>query len=89
MPFMSAFLFNFLKKYLFDCNGSQLLVMDLVVMGINCSYAVVMQLNCPVACGILLPEPGIEPMSPALEGGVLTTGLSGKSPASMAGMVWK
>ena len=67
-------------------------------MGINCSYAVVMQLcsyavvmqlNCPVACGILLPEPGIEPMSPALEGGVLTTGLSGKSSASMAGMVWK
>ena len=38
MPFMSAFLFYFLKKYLFDCNGSQLLVMDLVVMGINCSF---------------------------------------------------
>ena len=31
----------------------------------------------------------VESMSPALEGGVLTTGLPGKSPASMAGMAWK
>ena len=30
----------------------------------------------------------VESMSPALEGGVLTTGLPGKSPASMAGMAW-
>ena len=22
-------------------------------------------LNCPMACGLLLPQPGIEPMSPA------------------------
>ena len=51
MPSMSAFLFYFLKKYLFDCSGSQLLVMDLVV--------VVCGLNCPVAWGILLLEPGI------------------------------
>ena len=72
---MSAFLFYFLKKYLFDCSGSQLLVMDLVV--------VVCGLNCPVAWGILLLEPGIEPMSPTLEGGVLTTGLPGKSPYLM------
>ena len=36
-------------------------------------------LNCPAACGILVPQPGIEPMSPALEGGVLTTGPPGKS----------
>ena len=26
------------------------------------------------ACGILAPQPGIEPATPALEGGVLTTG---------------
>ena len=32
------------------------------------------------ACGILAPWPGIEPAPPALEGKVLTTGLSGKSP---------
>ena len=31
------------------------------------------------ACGILAPQPGIEPTPPALEGEVLTTGPSGKS----------
>ena len=31
------------------------------------------------ACGILPPQPGIEPEPPALEGKVLTTGLSGNS----------
>ena len=28
----------------------------------------------------LVPQPGVEPTSPALEGGVVTTGLPGKSP---------
>ena len=32
------------------------------------------------ACGILAPWPGIEPMTPALEGRFLITGLQGKSP---------
>ena len=32
-----------------------------------------------IACGILVPCPGTEPMSPALEGGFLTTGPPGKS----------
>ena len=31
------------------------------------------------ACGILAPQPGIEPATPALEGEVLTTGPPGKS----------
>ena len=31
-------------------------------------------LRCPVACGIFLDQAGIEPMSPALAGRVLTTG---------------
>ena len=31
------------------------------------------------AWGILAPLPGIEPLPPALEGEVLTTGLPGKS----------
>ena len=31
-----------------------------------------------VACGILVPQPGIKPMSPALGGGFLTTGPPGK-----------
>ena len=30
-------------------------------------------LSCPAACGILVLRPGIEPESPALEGGFLTT----------------
>ena len=28
----------------------------------------------PMACGILVPQPGIKPTSPALECGFLTTG---------------
>ena len=34
-----------------------------------------------MARGILVPRLGIEPAFPALEGGFLTTGLPGKSPA--------
>ena len=41
--------------------------------------AVAQGLSCPSACGILIPRPGIEPVSPALEGGFLITGPSGKS----------
>ena len=35
--------------------------------------------SCPVAGGIQAPRPGIEPMSPALEGRFLTTGPTGAS----------
>ena len=37
------------------------------------------RLSCPTACGILVPRPGIEPASPALEGRLLTTAPPGKS----------
>ena len=37
-------------------------------------------LSCPMAYEILVPRPGMEPLSPALEGGVLTTELLGTSP---------
>ena len=37
----------------------------------------------PEACGILAPQPGIEPTHPALEGEVLTTGPPGKSSMRM------
>ena len=40
-------------------------------------------LSCPAACGILVPWPGIEPASPALEGGFFTTGPRGKSLLSL------
>ena len=33
--------------------------------------------SCPTTCGILVPQPGIEATSPALEGGSLTTGHQG------------
>ena len=38
------------------------------------------RLSCLTACGILVPQPGIQPACPALEGGFLTTGPPGKSP---------
>ena len=37
----------------------------------------------PEACGILVPQPGIEPAFPALEGKVRATGLPGKSLVSL------
>ena len=43
------------------------------------SVVAVHRLSCPKACGILVPRPGIEPMSPALAGEFLTTGPPGKS----------
>ena len=41
------------------------------------SLAVACRLGCPVACGILVPWPGIKPTSPALEGRFLITGHRG------------
>ena len=37
------------------------------------------ELHWSVACGILVAWPGIEPVSPELQGGFLTTGLPEKS----------
>ena len=37
-------------------------------------FVVACRLNCPTACGILVPQPGIKPTSPALEAGLVTTG---------------
>ena len=41
------------------------------------SVVAALGLSCPAACGILVPWLGIEPASPALEGGFLTTGPQG------------
>ena len=43
------------------------------------SAVVARGLSCPTAGGILVPRPGMEPTSPALEGGFFTTGPPGKS----------
>ena len=37
------------------------------------------RLCCPLACGILVPQPGSEPETPALTGTFFTTGPPGKS----------
>ena len=53
-----------------------------VVCGLQTAASVViaLKLSCSVACGILVPLPGIEPMFPALEGRFLTPGPPGKPP---------
>ena len=43
------------------------------------SVVVAHGLSCPAACGILVPRPGTEPASSALEGRFFTTGPPGKS----------
>ena len=49
-------------------------MIDLAAAGLRCfSPAVAPGLRCLRACGILVPWPGVKPMSPALEGGLLTT----------------
>ena len=49
------------------------------------SVAVAHGLSCYAACGILVPQPGIEHVAPALEGRFLTTGPPGKS---LRGNLW-
>ena len=44
------------------------------------SVVVTCRLSCLTTWEILVPRPGIEPMSPTLEGGFLTTGPPRKSP---------
>ena len=41
-------------------------------------------LVAPAACGIIVPQPGIELASPALKGDFLTTGPPGKSLSSFS-----
>ena len=48
--------------------------------GFGGSVIVVHGFSCSVAHGMLVPQPGIEPVSPALKGGFPTTGLPKKSP---------
>ena len=44
------------------------------------SGVTVLWLSCSTACGILVPQPGIEPESPPWQGRFLTSGPQGKSP---------
>ena len=56
-------------------------------------FVIILLLLCfgffgPEACGILVPRPGMEPASPALEGEVLTTGQPGKSQSTFLNAVY-
>ena len=67
--------FSFINiYYLFMCLG---------VLGLCCgtqaSLVVAHRLSCPMACGILVPQSGLKPLSLGLEGGFLTIGRPGKS----------
>ena len=42
-------------------------------------FAALGLLSCPATCGILVPQPGIEPTAPAMQGRFLTTGPPKKS----------
>ena len=75
----------FILKYL--C----IIYLFLTVSGLSCgmralslqcvSFSLVKahRFGCPAARGILVPQPGIKPMSPELESGFLTTGPPGQS----------
>ena len=75
----------FLKKYLFissfGCAGSLQHVGPFIAdstCGID-SIAAAHRLSCSLAYGIMVPPPGTESMSPALQGRFLTIGPAGKS----------
>ena len=58
--------------FISSCTGSLLQLKGSLIMALR--------LHSSEACGILVPHPGIQPTSPALEGRFLTTGPPGKSP---------
>jgi hypothetical protein len=53
--------------------------------GMQPSLVIVHVPYCPTACGILVPQPGVEPASPALEGGFLTTRPTSEVPELLFG----
>ena len=73
--------FEILLKYLIWLHqGLSCDTHDLSLQPLDLSLVVSRGLSCSKACGILVPRPGINPSSPALEGRFLTTGPPGRSP---------
>ena len=66
-----------------DCLIAPNFYLFLTALGLHCgvwaSLLMVQGLSCPTARGILIPRPEINPSSPALKGGFLTTGSPEKS----------
>ena len=80
---MSALLSFFFIFYLaasgFSCGMWDLLCIMWGLLLWCTDSLVVLGLSGPARCGVLVPGSGIEPQSPALEGGFLTAGPPGKS----------
>ena len=74
--FLAALVLWCIALAFFHCLGQLLLQSE----SAQASVIVAPGLSCPAAHGILVPRPGIEPLSPALEGRFLTTGPPGKPP---------
>ena len=74
--FFSFLILNYI--FFFGCVKSWLQHVGSVSYGIFCcrgqapecmgSVVMVHRLSCPVVCGILVPQPGIKPTTPALQG---------------------
>ena len=49
-------------------------------LSLQCTVSVVVahRLSCSESCGMLVPQPGVKPVSPVLQDGFITTGLPGK-----------
>ena len=79
--FLSGLLLSFLKLSicLSACVRSELQHMWESLLCPDFPLVAVHDLSCPGTYGILVSQPGIEPMSPALEGSFLTPGPPGKS----------
>ena len=75
------FFFFLIFIYLFGCLESWLRHAG--------SFVVVCGLSCSVACGILVPQPGITPASHALQGRFVIVGPPGKSLDSFHSCCWK
>lgn len=73
LSFLNTYFITFLAESGLSCgsrdprHGMQLLWLY------TGSEVVALGLTCPAACGILVPQPKMEPTSPVLQGGVLTT----------------
>ena len=81
--FSKAYLFAWLPWVLVAACGIFAAVCGLLSLrarALSGSAVVVLGLSCPTACGILVPRPGMKPLFPALEGGLLTTGPSREIP---------
>ena len=70
-------LYRIMQDLLLLCTRS--LVVAYGIRSAQASVVAVNRLSRSTECRVLVPRPGIEPTSPALQGGFLTTGPPGKS----------